>query len=406
MKESNAVLSGSVVTLRGHEGLDDAAVREANLSPEPRQSASTKSTTEDEKRLLEMLRAAFNLKTIDVDDNFFELDGDSLLAAGLFARIEQEFGITLALDVLFQCPTVRLLAEMIRDSTGPVIARAVVTIQSPTVCQTAGKPPLFCLPGIGGNVLEFAEFAKALGPSQVIYGIPPLGLNDDQPPHATIEQMAAHAVRQIKELQRNGPYHIAGYSLGGVVAFEAALQLRSNGDDVELLALFDSLLWKPTTGLGMLHKCRVHWRNLRNTSGRGRLHYVTERLRLLRRRLARRDLRWSEQDIVLGLDLSAASRNVARVHWDAWRSYQPRSYDGTVTLFTAEQRPNVSPGTCPSDPTLGWSDWTQRTIRVHRVSGTHLEILRNAALMDLAARLNISPPRKVRIDRQSEDHPI
>jgi thioesterase domain-containing protein/acyl carrier protein len=329
-----------------------------------------------------MLQQSFDVEGIGIDDNFFELDGDSLLAAGLFARIEQEFGHTLALDVLFERPTIRLLAELLATGPAERVAPAVVTIQ-----EGDGRAPLFCLPGIGGNVLDFHNLARQLDRGQAVYGVPPLGLNDDQTPHASIAEMAAHVVRQMRELQPRGPYYLLGYSLGGIVAFEAALQLRAGGEEVALLAMLDSMLWSPPVALSPLKKLKLHCQNLWHNSHSARLHYLGARWRLLKERIRRHDLRWTENDFVMGLNLSAASRKVARMHWDAWRDYCPGTYDGPAMLFVADQRPDFAWGDSALDSALGWSRWTTVPLEVHRAAGTHLDIIGAAGAQQLLARL-------------------
>jgi thioesterase domain-containing protein/acyl carrier protein len=359
----------------------------AQVSQEFAPARANVETNEIERRLLMMLRQTFDVDEIGIDDDFFELDGDSLLAAGLFARIEQEFGQTLALDVLFERPTIRLLAELLANRPAELAAPAVVTIQEGKDPQGGSAPPLFCLPGIGGNVLEFRALAAQLDPSQTVYGVPPLGLIDDQPPHASVAEMAGHVIRQMRQLQPTGPYHLVGYSLGGVIAFEVGLQLRAAGERVGLLALFDALLWTPPVSLSLPQKLKLHMRNLWHNSNAARILYLGARLRLLKERLRRRDFRRADNDFILGLKLSAASRRVAEVHWDAWRDYRPRVYDGKLTLFVAEQRPEFAFRVELSDSTLGWSRWTTHAVDVHRAPGTHLDVVRAARVQALVAQL-------------------
>ena len=362
-----------------------AGVLRQQLDPQPHSRAivdSAAPTSEIEHRLLSILRQGFDLDTLGIDDNFFDLDGDSLVAAGLFARIEQEFGQTLSLDVLFERPTIRLLAELLENPAAVPVRSAVVTIQAGDSCR-----PLFCLPGIGGNVLEFRALANLFGPAQSLYGLPPVGLDDDQTPHRTISEMAAHAIQQIRKIQPQGPYQILGFSLGGIVAFEMAQQLRAADETTALLALLDSRLWSPPITLSTFQKLRLHWKNLLHSSNRGRLHYLRERWRLLKGRIRRGNLSQEEGDLVVGLDLSPSSRKVAEVHWQAWRSYQPRIYDGEITLFVAQQHPVLSAAVNGDSRTLGWERWTSRPVAVHPTTGTHAEILRRGELQILAAQL-------------------
>ena len=336
-----------------------------------------------EARLARILAEGFARESVGPDDNFFDLGGNSLLAAGFLTQVAEEFGQTLSLDVLLERPTVRLLAELLRNSLGRVAAPLVVTIQT-----GQSGPPLFCLPGIGGNVLEFCVLAQQLGPVPPIYAVPSAGLDDHETPYETISEMAAHAIRQMRAIQPFGPYHLAGYSLGGVVAFEAALQLQAAGESTALLAIIDSQLWTPPAALSIAQRVRLHLCNLVHTTNRGRWQYLCTRWRVAMERLRRKDLRPVEEDLVAGLDLSPASRKVARVHWHAWRHYEPRVYDGTITLFVAQPDPSRSVNEQGRfDVTLGWSRWTTREVKLHQTDCLHLDMLRAEELTVLTSEL-------------------
>jgi thioesterase domain-containing protein len=270
---------------------------------------------------------------------------------------------------LLERPTVRRLAELLQAP--PIDAH------SAAVRIRAGRrqPPLFCLPGIGGHVLEFREFSRQLREPHAVYGLCPAGLEDGLPPHDSIEAMAAHAIRQMRNVQPHGPYALVGYSLGGIVAFEMARQLKDAGQEIALLALLDSRLWSPTAPLSAWQRLQLHWQNLYHSSGRGRWHYLRERGRLLAARVRRGSWRQAEDDVVLGLALSAASRKVVRHHWRAWREYQPGRYDGNVLLFVAQRHPAM-PDAGGHDPTLGWSRWASGLVDVSLMNATHAEMLR------------------------------
>jgi thioesterase domain-containing protein len=80
---------------------------------------------------------------------------------------------------------------------------------------------------VGGNVLEFYDLARHLGTDQPFYGLQSRGLDGRHAPHARIEDMAADYVREIRSLQPSGPYFLGGRSLGGIIAYEMARQLRA-----------------------------------------------------------------------------------------------------------------------------------------------------------------------------------
>jgi thioesterase domain-containing protein/acyl carrier protein len=398
-KSDYELLPAAQANCYANNRLDRDALPAPVLEQPPPGRPKDPQTTETERRLLTMLREACDLKSLGVEDNFFDLGGDSLLAVGMFARIEYEFGLVLSLDVLFERPTIRLLADLIEHPPTDFVRSTVVTIQA-----GHSRPPLFCLPGIGGNVLEFRGLADHLDPAQRVFALPPVGLDDDRAPYRTIEDMAAHAVEQVRSVQPDGPYQLAGYSLGGVVAFDMARQLRAAGQTVGLVALLDSQLWSPPMALSIWQKLRLHWQNVRRNSNAVRRHYLRARWQLFVERIRRGNFRRAEDDLIEGLALSSSSRKVARVHWQAWRNYEPGIYDGTLTLFVAQQDPSLRNTANDLDPTRGWARWTTRPVEIHLTTATHLEIVRAKELQVLKTQLRAAAvaPEQVDCLRQLE----
>jgi amino acid adenylation domain-containing protein len=172
---------------------------------------------------------------VSIQDSFFESGGNSLLAVRLMALLQQEVGRELPLATLFEKPTIELLAASLSDTDGmeAVGSGALVPI------QTGGtRPPLFFVHPVGGSVLCYAELARKLGPEQPFYGlqVPP----GTQP--ETVATMATAYLQAIREVQPKGPYRLGGWSMGGVVAYDMARQLRAVGEEVSLLALIDVLV--------------------------------------------------------------------------------------------------------------------------------------------------------------------
>jgi len=213
-----------------------------------------------EQALAQIWSEVLSAPKVGVHDNFFELGGHSLLAARLRALIQTQFGVGLALPQLFGAPTIAELAkvleglptdaadllrgeQMMQEMLSAATGEATEGGRSLVALETVGAgPPLFCIHGLGGGVAPFLSLAGQLTPRRPIYGLQAQGLQEGQRPHESIEEMAAHYLREIRGVQPAGPYFLAGWSMGGLIAMETARQLTADGQTVGLLALFDTHL--------------------------------------------------------------------------------------------------------------------------------------------------------------------
>jgi phthiocerol/phenolphthiocerol synthesis type-I polyketide synthase E len=188
--------------------------------------------------LLRIWQEQLGVEGVTAEQNFFDLGGDSSLAVRMFAEIERLFGVKLPLATLYEAPTVTELARIVRGEVVTSGWSPLIAIQ-----PLGSRPPLFCMHGAGGTVLMYRDLAQHLGLDQPFFGLQALGLDGSCAPLTTIEEMAAVYVKEIRKTQRAGPYFIAGYCMGGTVAFEVAQQLQQQGERVALLALFDTMNW-------------------------------------------------------------------------------------------------------------------------------------------------------------------
>jgi pimeloyl-ACP methyl ester carboxylesterase len=192
-----------------------------------------------ESQLVKLWEAVLDKRPVGIEDDFFELGGTSLLAARLFAQIEEDFKLRIPLVALVQAPTIKKLAKVIHVPSSPDAWHSLVTIQPGGV-----RPPLFCIHGESGNLLMYRNLARHLGQDQPIYGLQPQGLDGRQAPLTRIEDMAARYIKEIQVIQPEGPYFLTGYCMGGTIALEMAQQLRGQGQRVDLLALLDTYNWR------------------------------------------------------------------------------------------------------------------------------------------------------------------
>jgi thioesterase domain-containing protein/acyl carrier protein len=194
-----------------------------------------------ELQLAQIWEDVLNVRPIGVTDNFFTLGGHSLLAVRLIALLQQQFGQNLPLATLFLAPTIEHLASTLGQPTDERQWSPLVKIQS-----GGSKRPFFCVPGAGGNVIYFYHLARHLGSDQPFYGLQARGLDGEQMPHTQVEDMAAYYIEALQTVQPQGPYLLGGHSFGSYVAFEMALQLLHQGQEVALLAILDTPAPLPT----------------------------------------------------------------------------------------------------------------------------------------------------------------
>jgi amino acid adenylation domain-containing protein len=195
-------------------------------------------STTTEKTLFELWKAVLKIDNLSITEDFFELGGHSLLAVGLMAKIQRKFDKKISVTVLFQNATIQKLAALIdgycEDKTTNWTSLIPV--------KTKGtKPPIYLVHGGGLHVLFYQALAKNLEEDQPVYALQAHGLDGKNEPFDRIEEMAAHYISEILDQNPTGPYCLAGYSLGGLIAFEMAKQLEAMGKKVNLVAMFDAV---------------------------------------------------------------------------------------------------------------------------------------------------------------------
>jgi thioesterase domain-containing protein len=249
------------------------------------------------------------------------------------------------------------------------------------------RRPLFFFPGGGGSEPEFfiyAGLARQVGSEYPVYGLRASGADGLAQPHASVEQMAVDYLKEIRAIQPEGPYYLIGECAGGVVAYEAARQLRERGQEVALLALLD--VERPTLAKYWLYRVRefccvslikFHWEQLRRLEWRRWPAYlrgkgtgeaptklgVVQGAELLRARA----------QAVLETDhFGQAARHAERARTNyrrVVRRYRPGAYAGRMEIVVCEKL------YC-EDPTLGWSGLVQNGLHTHQVPGDHETYLR------------------------------
>jgi len=339
---------------------------------------------------------------VEPEDDFFDLGGDSILAIALMAEIEQAFGQELPMTTVYDAPTVRELAELIAAQARPAGS-----------CLVPLKPgalagPLFIAHGLGGSVMELRQVANAIDTERAVYGIEARGLDGQSEPFDSIPDMARFYVGAVRQIQPRGPYFLAGFSFGGLVALEMAQLLLREGETVGFLALLDSF---PHTRYWPLAARFDSWRQLASFAGSGAAvsRLVDYHRDIIRTKspggaalyLASRALRAAKLSVNIfrlgawlqrfadfpepppasgSVSIPTAIARVQRAGEIAYRNYRPRFYDGGITFIKAQQEMRI-----PFDARLLWGNLA-RMVTVHAVPGDHQNLVR-ASAASLAAQL-------------------
>ncbi len=318
-----------------------------------------------ESALIRIWQSVLHATHVNLDDNFFELGGHSILAAKMFVRIEEELGQTLPLATLFQSPTVRELAALIRNTNWTPSWSSLVPIR-----PAGTRHPLFLIHPIGGNVLTFSGFCGHFPSDQPIYGLQARGLDGKQAPHTSIYEMAEDYITQIRAVQPSGPYAIGGFSAGAIVAFEMARQLEQQSQTVRTLALMDAQIDTPlaknddAVATALTERVdrwtRTIRSNLRYATRMSPSDFVQRKTQNIKARLAVRS--WQNQRG----ESNAVTLTPEQGFLAALRSYVPQPYRGGAILFRAKDEV----AHCP-DPNLGWDKFVHGGLQVREVSGDH-----------------------------------
>jgi len=285
------------------------------------------------------------LSSVGIDDNFFDLGGDSALALELFHEIALACGRELPPVMIYHAPTIAALAALLEQPTTPRVP-PLVQLKS-----GSGQPPVFIAHGLGGSVMDFYQIVKHIQTPRAIHGMQAKGIDGVEEPFDRIEDMARYSLDAVRQLQPHGPYFLIGFSLGGLVTLEMAQQLIAEGETIGLLAMLDSYphVSQLTRGQRARLSTRQTWR-----------------------RVARK-LQWlgvsPPYQTTVEVSPSPALQHFRDISYLALERYQPRFYPGKINFVRA-----AIPTDFPADPVAVWSNLAQE-LELNTVPGDHLGIM-------------------------------
>lgn len=362
-----------------------------------------------------------------IHTNFFALGGHSLLAIQVLSRINDRFSGSLTLSDFFENPTVAGLARRLdsREAIAPPDGDGDATASDPctvTLQSGGGDPPLFCVLGAGGARMAYGPLAAHLGAEHTILGLQYSHLSEYRD-FTTVESVALRYLSALKRRQPQGPYYLAGWSFGGLVAYELARYLREQGESVALLAIIDckaQVAAPRSLGrlvLGARHallRLGNRFKILFHTRGMLLLH-TGDILRIMARAaMGRRQngaslmeyLRFARSSLMNAYALKQAGLPPVEVPFNrldmmadefvkkvvaglsanerAARAFQMKPYGGVVTLFRTCDGLGETGG---SDTTLGFGQ-VATNVEVEFIEGNHFTLVKEPCVSLLAERLS------------------
>jgi thioesterase domain-containing protein len=299
---------------------------------------------------------------ISVDENFFDLGGDSGSAQNLTTQVAQTCGRVLPPAAICYAPTISALSAMLeRPEARPLPPLVLLKSGMPrSGFPDSEKPPVLITHGIGGSALDLVNLARRTETPQAIYGMQTRGLDGIEEPFDRIEDIAQGYIDALEQIQPHGPYFLIGYSLGGLVTLEMAQRLRARGEKIGMLAMLDSYpdLHQLLPGQRALLTLRL---------GRRRVATILDSA--FHRRQSQVLQPGTGIHHLTSYPLAQASENVRRRSYVALRHYRPRFFDGTIKFVSAEIGTNF-----PENPVAVWAHLT-RDFQVETAPGNHLEML-------------------------------
>jgi len=338
-----------------------------------RSSAYVAPRTDTERQLANIWQQTLEVRRLGIHDDFFEWGGHSILAVQTMARVSKHFERSLPVAMLFQCPTVAAFALQLDGELREHSRHEVVPID-----VSGDGPPLFWIPG-GAALPSFTrlkELASHIAPERSLHGVG-TRLAERISEVESVPARAFAYVAAIRAVQPRGPYSLAGFCLGGVVAFEVAQQLEAQGEGVAFLALVNT--WMPASAISGSHWLQLflqravhHVRFALCSPTVETRQYLWQRAATLMRLLRRSRQAVAEWSAATGdmAPLDAPSEDAvlrATVHLAS--SYQPQSYGGTVHVFISEE-PELVGVSERLDPRLAWRR-VCRDVEVLRLHGGH-----------------------------------
>lgn len=327
---------------------------------------------------------------IGVTENFFDLGGHSFLAMRLINQIRKQFGPHLPLSVLFEKKTIEQFACILRQKQKASQGSCLVAIQ-----PYGNNLPFFCVHPAGGNVLCYMKLAEYLGPNQPFYGLQAAEVYGQKVAAASIQDMATRYIQAIQAVFPHGPFQLGGWSIGGAIAFEMAVQLQKKGIPIQLLALIDTpSVWKDDEPLDDSYLLMWAMRDVLQRTNKEQEKtfehlWDTELSALSREQKLDRyyHLAKAAHMIPPEIELEDIQNDLQlyRTNIQAVQRYTPSTpYQGNITLFKASDVEESQNRTRVEE----WQNFSSQPLQIYTIPGTHRMLVEEPFVQTLAEKLS------------------
>jgi amino acid adenylation domain-containing protein len=355
----------------------DEGFQRREVEQQPAKSAAPRGETEE--TIAAIWQRVLGRDAIGRDDDFFDAGGDSLSTLSLMFAIEEAFGVELPVTMIYAAPTVAKLAAAI-DS------RSTAEFSPLVLIRPGEGTPLFIVHGVGGNVMELFGLGRRIDMLGPVYAIQARGLDGKQVPNASIAAMADDYLAEIRKMFPEGPYHLAGYSSGGLTAFEIARRLEAAGEPPASLTLIDTQTsarqWPFAVWMNLLAtRARHHLAAMRSQKPGEAARYAAHHIARLRQHVLRRFTSGSPVEQPRGR-MPAALQAVFAATSAAIAGYRPGHYGGEIFLILPQDADSHM-----ASPARIWRDHC-RALAEQVVPGTHFTMIQGANAAQAAAAIS------------------
>jgi thioesterase domain-containing protein/acyl carrier protein len=288
---------------------------------------------------------------IGAEENFFDLGGDSTLAVELLNEVSKLCGRDLPPVMIYQTPTIALLAEILEHVPVPRLPPLVQL--KPGIDES----PLFIAHGLGGSAMDFFQPIRYLKTVRPVYGMQAKGYEGAEEPLDRIEDMAEYFLKAVREIQPAGPYYLAGFSLGGLITLEMAQRLSAGGERIALLAMLDAYPHVSTLSPGQ---------RVRLAGRQASLRAAQIANQIIHPRTGEEKASAEKEELVVTTE---AMLRVRESDKRALQRYHPRFYSGEIKFAKAAISTEF-----PDDPAAVWAHLAGK-FELKTVPGDHVGII-------------------------------